>query len=47
MGSFAKSRSMFYGGCEDLYNTHQPHFLDSCFLCNKPLKPNKDIFMYR
>ncbi|CAO2835231.1 unnamed protein product [Amaranthus hypochondriacus] len=47
MSSFAKSRSMFYSGCEDLYNTHQPHFLDSCFLCNKPLKPNKDIFMYR
>ncbi|GMI96182.1 hypothetical protein like AT5G47060 [Hibiscus trionum] len=26
---------------------HQPHFLDSCFLCKKPLGGNKDIFMYR
>ncbi|KAE8658481.1 poly(U)-specific endoribonuclease-B-like [Hibiscus syriacus] len=25
----------------------QPHFLDSCFLCRKPLGGNKDIFMYR
>ncbi|KAG2244928.1 hypothetical protein Bca52824_093198 [Brassica carinata] len=24
-----------------------PHFLDSCFLCNKRLGHNKDIFMYR
>ncbi|GLU05484.1 hypothetical protein SLE2022_225840 [Rubroshorea leprosula] len=34
----------FYdSGCED----HPPYFLDSCFLCNKPLADNKDIFMYR
>ncbi|KAK8599759.1 hypothetical protein V6N13_060418 [Hibiscus sabdariffa] len=26
---------------------HQPHFLDACFLCKKPLGGNKDIFMYR
>ncbi|XP_049366771.1 FCS-Like Zinc finger 3-like [Solanum verrucosum] len=25
----------------------QPHFLDSCFLCNKPIAHNRDIFMYR
>ncbi|KGN55805.1 FCS-Like Zinc finger 2 [Cucumis sativus] len=24
-----------------------PHFLDSCFLCRKPLGNNTDIFMYR
>nr|AHY23249.1 hypothetical protein [Fallopia multiflora] len=24
-----------------------PHFLDSCFLCKKPLGGNRDIFMYR
>ncbi|KAK8518482.1 hypothetical protein V6N13_027955 [Hibiscus sabdariffa] len=32
------------GRFED-YN--QPHFLDACFLCKKPLGGNKDIFMYR
>lgn len=26
---------------------HQPHFLESCFLCKKPLGDGKDIFMYR
>ncbi|XP_048438472.1 uncharacterized protein LOC103940099 [Pyrus x bretschneideri] len=25
---------------------HQPHFLDACFLCKKPLGDNRDIFMY-
>ncbi|KAI4311614.1 hypothetical protein MLD38_036496 [Melastoma candidum] len=25
----------------------EPHFLDSCFLCDKPLGNNSDIFMYR
>ncbi|KAK9067998.1 hypothetical protein SSX86_012109 [Deinandra increscens subsp. villosa] len=25
----------------------QPHFLDACFLCKKPLGQNRDIFMYR
>ncbi|XP_021865756.1 FCS-Like Zinc finger 3 [Spinacia oleracea] len=52
MASFAKQRSSnsrvsFYAGSEDFYNHQQPHFLDSCFLCNKQLKPNHDIFMYR
>ncbi|XP_050220654.1 FCS-Like Zinc finger 2 [Mercurialis annua] len=33
---------------EDYYlYHHQPHFLESCFLCKKPLGGNKDIFMYR
>ncbi|KAF3619094.1 hypothetical protein FXO38_33074 [Capsicum annuum] len=33
-----------------LYHTRfeqQVHFLESCFLCNKPLGHNRDIFMYR
>ncbi|KAF7852338.1 hypothetical protein BT93_L0896, partial [Corymbia citriodora subsp. variegata] len=25
----------------------KPHFLQSCFLCNKPLGFNSDIFIYR
>lgn len=25
----------------------QPHFLEACFLCGKPLGDNHDIFMYR
>jgi hypothetical protein len=25
----------------------QPHFLEACALCKKPLGDNKDIFMYR
>ncbi|GKV10752.1 hypothetical protein SLEP1_g22072 [Rubroshorea leprosula] len=29
------------------FEDQQPHFLDSCFLCKKPLGDNKDIFMYR
>ncbi|KAK9274355.1 hypothetical protein L1049_019169 [Liquidambar formosana] len=45
--SFASSMrpGMFsYAGCEE---PHQPHFLQACFLCRKPLGCNKDIFMYR
>lgn len=34
-----------YGGCEDYYN--EPHFLEACSLCRKPLASNSDIFMYR
>ncbi|PPD67612.1 hypothetical protein GOBAR_DD35511 [Gossypium barbadense] len=33
-------------GFED-HHYHQPHFLDACFLCKKPLGGNRDIFMYR
>ncbi|GMJ06072.1 hypothetical protein like AT4G17670 [Hibiscus trionum] len=28
-------------------DVQQPHFLDACFLCKKPLGGNRDIFMYR
>ncbi|KAM7258568.1 hypothetical protein ACFE04_014309 [Oxalis oulophora] len=27
--------------------SQQPYFLESCFLCHKPLGGNRDIFMYR
>ncbi|KAH9733545.1 FCS-Like zinc finger 3 [Citrus sinensis] len=36
--------SYYYAGCADY---QEPHFLDSCFLCRKPLGYNSDIFMYR
>ncbi|CAN4097811.1 unnamed protein product [Withania somnifera] len=29
------------------FEQQQPHFLEFCFLCNKPLGHNRDIFMYR
>ncbi len=29
------------------FEDHQPHFLEACFLCKKPLGSNRDIFMYR
>ncbi|KAK4770357.1 hypothetical protein SAY87_030889 [Trapa incisa] len=29
------------------HHPHQPHFLESCFLCKKTLGNNRDIFMYR
>ncbi|CAK9133468.1 unnamed protein product [Ilex paraguariensis] len=32
-------------GSEELH--HQPHFLEACFLCQRPLGQNSDIFMYR
>ncbi|KAI3511284.1 hypothetical protein L1887_18433 [Cichorium endivia] len=35
------SRMLPYAGCED------PHFLEACTLCSKPLSHNSDIFMYR
>ncbi|PKA50274.1 hypothetical protein AXF42_Ash013363 [Apostasia shenzhenica] len=33
--------------CDDLPDEEPRHFLDSCFLCRKPLSGNRDIFMYR
>jgi len=33
--------------CDGRYEDNQPHFLESCFLCKKPLADNRDIFMYR
>lgn len=40
---------LYYAGSEELdsHNQYQPHFLDSCFLCQRPLAHNCDIFMYR
>ncbi|KAL3613650.1 hypothetical protein CASFOL_041724 [Castilleja foliolosa] len=35
----------YYTGCE--YKNYESHFLDSCFLCNRSLSQNHDIFMYR
>ncbi|PKA59190.1 hypothetical protein AXF42_Ash001283 [Apostasia shenzhenica] len=32
---------------DDLPDDEHHHFLDSCFLCKKPLADNLDIFMYR
>lgn len=29
------------------FEDQQPHFLDACFLCKKPLANDMDIFMYR
>ncbi|GMH29788.1 hypothetical protein Nepgr_031631 [Nepenthes gracilis] len=29
------------------FEEHEPHFLESCFLCKKPLGHDRDIFMYR
>ncbi|KAI3691726.1 hypothetical protein L6452_31528 [Arctium lappa] len=42
--SFSRSGRFFHGRFEE---QPQPHFLDACFLCKKPLGPNRDIFMYR
>nr|XP_043608137.1 FCS-Like Zinc finger 2-like [Erigeron canadensis] len=43
--SFSSPRSgTFFNG---RFYEQQPHFLDSCFLCKKPLGCNRDIFMYR
>ncbi|XP_061343951.1 FCS-Like Zinc finger 2-like [Gastrolobium bilobum] len=43
--SVSSSRSgRFY---DARFEDHQPHFLETCFLCKKPLGDNRDIFMYR
>ncbi|KAA8520409.1 hypothetical protein F0562_014665 [Nyssa sinensis] len=41
-----RSAALYYAGCEE-HHQHQPHFLEACFLCQKPLGHNRDIFMYR
>ncbi|KAG6597253.1 hypothetical protein SDJN02_09903 [Cucurbita argyrosperma subsp. argyrosperma] len=41
-----RTAPLFYAGCAD-YLIPEPHFLDSCSLCRKPLGRNSDIFMYR
>ncbi|XP_076892561.1 FCS-Like Zinc finger 3-like [Bidens hawaiensis] len=35
------SYDLYYAGSEE------PHFLQACTLCSKPLGHNSDIFMYR
>ncbi|KAL1829997.1 hypothetical protein DCAR_0209393 [Daucus carota subsp. sativus] len=46
--SFSSNTSPRFGRLYDArFEEQQPHFLDSCFLCKKPLGDNKDIFMYR
>ncbi|KAL4362353.1 hypothetical protein GQ457_04G037100 [Hibiscus cannabinus] len=42
--SSSSSGIRFY---ESRFEEREPHFLDACFLCNKPLGNNQDIFMYR
>ncbi|XP_019463139.1 PREDICTED: uncharacterized protein LOC109362020 [Lupinus angustifolius] len=39
--SSSRSRMFYYAENEE------PHFLEACFLCRKPLGQNNDIFMYR
>ncbi|TKY68857.1 hypothetical protein E2542_SST05119 [Spatholobus suberectus] len=40
-----RSSMFYYAGSENHYE--EPHFLQACFLCRKPLGQNRDIFMYR
>ncbi|KAK4364310.1 hypothetical protein RND71_015668 [Anisodus tanguticus] len=40
-----KSPALHYTGCEE--HQYEPHFLDACFLCQRSLGHNSDIFMYR
>ncbi|CAH8382811.1 unnamed protein product [Eruca vesicaria subsp. sativa] len=45
--SVSSPRSVVSGRFHDFrFDNQQPHFLDSCFLCKKPLH-NRDIYMYR
>ncbi|XP_042510559.1 FCS-Like Zinc finger 3-like [Macadamia integrifolia] len=47
-GSYkALSSPRFYESSRFEEHHQQPHFLESCNLCNKPLRDNRDIFMYR
>ncbi|XP_048131978.1 FCS-Like Zinc finger 3-like [Rhodamnia argentea] len=45
MAASPRAAMLYYAGCEDRHC--EPHFLQSCFLCNKRLGFNSDIFMYR
>ena len=40
-----RSTMFYYARSENHYE--EPHFLQACFLCRKPLGQNRDIFMYR
>ncbi|KAJ7950708.1 Protein of unknown function (DUF581) [Quillaja saponaria] len=42
--SSPRSAIFYYAGFEDEYE--EPHFLEACFLCRKPLC-GSDIYMYR
>ncbi|CAK8562635.1 unnamed protein product [Lathyrus sativus] len=42
--SSPRSGGRFY---DTRFEDQQPHFLEACSLCSKPLGHNKDIFMYR
>ncbi|KAH7514327.1 FCS-Like Zinc finger 2 [Ziziphus jujuba] len=42
--SSPRSGGWFY---DARFEDHQPHFLESCFLCKKPLGDGRDIYMYR
>ncbi|KAG4188400.1 hypothetical protein ERO13_A08G161500v2, partial [Gossypium hirsutum] len=44
---FSPRFTRFYDARFEDHHYHQPHFLDACFLCKKPLGGNRDIFMYR
>ncbi|GAV71795.1 DUF581 domain-containing protein [Cephalotus follicularis] len=46
MASFSYSSSP-RSGKSFSYNHQESHFLEACFLCNRPLGLNSDIFMYR
>ncbi|CAH9097203.1 unnamed protein product [Cuscuta epithymum] len=37
----------YYSGFEENQPFQNSHFLDACFLCQRPLGRNSDIFMYR
>ncbi|CAN4099727.1 unnamed protein product [Withania somnifera] len=43
--TFAGSRKLYVNSTR--FEEQQPHFLEVCFLCNKPLGYNRDIYMYR
>ncbi|KAL9282621.1 FCS-Like Zinc finger 1 [Arabidopsis thaliana] len=46
--SVSSPRSVVSGRFHDFrFDIQQHHFLDSCFLCKKPLGDNRDIYMYR
>ncbi|XAR54220.1 hypothetical protein NMG60_11029258 [Bertholletia excelsa] len=41
-----RSAMLSYPGCGKHHHM-QPYFLEACYLCQKPLGRNNDIFMYR
>ncbi|XP_043710341.1 FCS-Like Zinc finger 2-like [Telopea speciosissima] len=47
LSSPASRSPRFYENNRFEEHHHQPHFLEACYLCRKPLGGNRDIFMYR